>query len=52
MSLDIRRASQAQLDAYDKGASRMNWGECIVTAIAASLAVLIVAVIAVLMGMT
>ncbi len=52
MSLDIRRATQAQLGVYDKGASQTNWGECIVTAIAASFAVLIVVIIAVLMGMT
>ncbi len=52
MSLDIRRASQAQLDAYEKAAAQTNWGERIVTVIAASIAVLIVAIIAVLMGMT
>ncbi len=52
MSLDIRRASQAQLDAYEKGAAQTNWGERIVTAIAVGFAVLIVVIIAVLMGMT
>ena len=49
MSLDHNSASSAEPAGYDH--LRARWGEHIVTVVAASLGVLIVALIAVLMGM-
>ena len=52
MSLDSQPASPAEPVSYDEIAPHPKWGEHIVTVVAASIAVLIVAVIAVLIGMT
>ena len=51
MSLDSQPASPAEPVSYDEIAPHPKWGEHIVTVVATSIAVLIVAVIAVLMGM-
>jgi len=55
MSLDFRNHSgygaPAKLPLADTIRLRANWGERIVTVLAASIAILVVAVIAVLMGM-
>ena len=51
MSLDLHAATPAEPVSYDDIALHPNWGERIVTVVATSIAVLIVAVIAVLMGM-
>jgi hypothetical protein len=51
MSSDFRSASSVEPVGYDDTAPHPNWGERIVTVFATSIAVLIVAVIAVLMGM-
>jgi hypothetical protein len=51
MALDIRSASSAERASYDDGALRAKWRDQIVTIVATSLGVLIVALIAVLMGM-
>ena len=51
MSLDFHAASSAPPAAYDDTEPHPNWGERIVTVFATSIAVLIVAAIAVLMGM-
>jgi len=45
-------ATSSKRFAGEKPGWRLNWGERVVTAVAAGLAVLIVATIAVLMGMT
>jgi hypothetical protein len=45
-------AASAKRLAGEKTGWQLNWGERVVTVVAASLAVLIVATIAVLMGMT
>ena len=51
MSLDIHTASPTEPVAYDDIGLHPNWSERIVTVVATSIAVLIVAVIAVLLGM-
>ena len=51
MPLDLHSGSSAEPAGYDDSTLRAKWGEHIVTVVAASLGVLIVAVIAVLMGM-
>ena len=51
MSLDFRSAPSAESANYPDSGPRAYWGEHIVTVVAASLGVLIVALIAVLMGM-
>ena len=51
MSPDSHSASPAKPDSYDNIRLHTDWSEHIVTIVATSLAVLIVAVIAVLMGM-
>lgn len=51
MSLDSHTASPAKSVSYDDVGQHPVWGEHLVTIVATSLAVLIVAVIAVLMGM-
>ncbi len=51
MSLDFHNASPAEPVSYDEVGLHPQWGERIVTAVATSIAVVIVAVIAVLMGM-
>lgn len=51
MSLDTNPAAPAEPVGYQDLGIQVNWGERIVTVVAASMAVLIVAVIAVLMGM-
>jgi hypothetical protein len=51
MSLDFHSASSAEPVDYDEIGLHPNWGERIVTVVATTIAVLIVAVIAVLMGM-
>ena len=51
MSLDLHTASPAEPVSYDEVGLYPHWGERIVTAVATSIAVVIVAVIAVLMGM-
>jgi hypothetical protein len=51
MSSDTHPASPAEPDRYDDIGRHPVWGEHLVTVVATSLAVLIVAVIAVLMGM-
>lgn len=50
MPLDLHSGSSAEPAGYDE-ILRARWGEHIVTVIAASLGVLVVATIAVLMGM-
>jgi hypothetical protein len=50
MSFDFHAASSAPPAAYDDTEPHPNWGERIVTVFATSIAVLIVAAIAVLMG--
>jgi hypothetical protein len=56
MSFDFahsdRLASSDTGDGYNGFGLRATWGETIVTAVATSLAVMIVATVAVLMGMT
>lgn len=52
MSLDSHPASPAEPVTYDNIGLHPNWGEHVVTVVATSMAVLIVAVIAVLIGMT
>jgi len=51
MSLDSHTASPAEPVRYDDIGRQPVWGEHIVTVVATSIGVLIVAVIAVLMGM-
>lgn len=51
MPLDSHPASPAKPDSYDNIRLHTDWSEHIVTMVATSIAVLIVAVIAVLMGM-
>ena len=51
MSLDSPTASSAEPVSYDDSGLYPVWGEHLVTVVATSIAVLIVAVIAVLMGM-
>ncbi|HEY5215300.1 MAG TPA: hypothetical protein VIJ17_00225 [Pseudolabrys sp.] len=51
MSPDYRSASSAEPVDYDDIAPPSNWRERAVTVVATSIAVLIVAVVAVLMGM-
>ena len=51
MSLDSPTASPAEPVRYDESEQNPLWGEHLVTVVATSIAVLIVAVIAVLMGM-
>ena len=51
MSLDSPTASSARSASYDNAGRHPVWGEHLVTVVATSLALLIVAVIAVLMGM-
>ena len=51
MSLDSHPASPAEPVRYDDVGQHPNWSEHIVTMVATSIALLIVAVIAVLMGM-
>jgi hypothetical protein len=51
MSLEVQSANPPEPAAYDHIGLRANWGERAVTVVAVSMAVLIVAVIAVLMGM-
>jgi hypothetical protein len=51
MTPDIYPASSARPIGYQEGRLRATWGERIVTVVAATTAVLIVALIAVLMGM-
>jgi hypothetical protein len=51
MSLDIHNALPIEPVAYDDIDLQPNWGERAITIVATSLAVLIVAAIAVLMGM-
>lgn len=51
MSFDFHSASSAEPANYDDRGLHSNWREHIVTVVATSVAVLIVAVIAVLMGM-
>jgi hypothetical protein len=51
MSIDLHSASPAEPAGYKVIGLRANWSERIVTVVAVSIAVLIVAVIAVLMGM-
>ena len=51
MSLDLPSVVPQEPAGYQDLGLNANWGEKIVTAVAASIAVLIVAVIAVLMGM-
>ena len=52
MSIDIQGASPADPVACDEVALQPNWRDRVVVAVATSLAVLIVAITAVLMGMT
>jgi len=51
MPLDSHPASPIEPVSYDESGLHPNWSEHIVTVVATSIAVLIVAVIAVLMGM-
>lgn len=51
MSLDLQSVTPAEQAGSQDIALQSSWGERIVTVVAASIAVLIVAVIAVLMGM-
>ena len=51
MSLDLESVSPAEPVGYQE-ILNANWGERLVTVAAASIAVLVVAIIAVLMGMT
>lgn len=54
MSPNIRSASASELDTpsdHDGGELHANWSERLITVIATSLAVLVVATVAVLMGM-
>jgi hypothetical protein len=51
MSLDSHTALPAEPVAYDDIGLHPNWGERVVTVVATSIAVLIVALVAVLMGM-
>jgi hypothetical protein len=51
MSLEVDSTTPPEPAAYDYIGLRAGWGERAVTAVAVSMAVLIVAVIAVLMGM-
>jgi hypothetical protein len=50
MSLDLHSVAPSEPAGYQSLGLRAGWGERIVTVVAASMAVLIVAVIAVLMG--
>jgi len=50
MSLDLHSASPAEPAGYQHIGLRANWSERVVTAVAVSIAVLIVAAVAVLMG--
>ena len=52
MPLDIHSASPPDPVAYDELGLQPNWRERVVTVVATSMAVLIVAITAVLMGMT
>jgi hypothetical protein len=52
LSSDAHSEAPPEPSAYDHIGLRADWGEQTVTVVAVSLAVLIVAVIAVLMGMT
>ena len=52
MSLDIRSASPVDPVVYDDIRLQPNWRERVIVVVAASLAVLTIAIIAVLMGMT
>ena len=51
MSPDYRSASSAEPAGYDDIVPASDWRERIVTAVATSIAVLVVAIVAVLMGM-
>jgi hypothetical protein len=51
MSLDLHSALPVEPAGYKAMGLRANWSERVVTAVAVSIAVLIVAVFAVLMGM-
>ena len=51
MSLDVDSMSSAEPIGYDALGLRANWGEQVVTIAATSIALTIVALIAVLMGM-
>jgi len=51
MSLDIQSTSPADPVDYDDIGLKPNWGERVVVVVATSMAVLIVAITAVLMGM-
>lgn len=51
MSLEVDSTTPAEPTGYESLRLRINWSERIVTVIATSLGVLIVAMIAVLMGM-
>jgi hypothetical protein len=52
MSLDMHSTSPIEPDVYDEVDLQPNWRERVVTVVATSMAVLIVAITAVLMGMT
>jgi len=51
MSLNVHSGSSAEPASYDDSGLHSKWGGHIVTVVATSVAVLIVAVIAILMGM-